>query len=122
MHKAGTSEANGIVFSEDISAALRAEALTHGELTCSMCGLGQGEIDSATGLKAALNVDYLIGKNQGGKDRPSNLSAVCSICMEGSKSIVTEKPTRIWLLSQIRRACPEDQLAVLEWLRRKFNI
>ncbi len=32
-----------------------------------------------------------------------------------------EKPSKIWLLSQVRRAGHDDQKAVCEWLDRKFN-
>jgi hypothetical protein len=63
----------------------------------------------------------MIDKNIGGKEELSNLNALCSTCDEGAKGISTEKPTRFWLLSQIRRAGQDEQLAVLKWLRQKFK-
>lgn len=121
MPKLGSTDRNAIVFSRVIPVALRAEAFSQSELTCHMCGLGPGEIDTTTGRIARLHVDHLIDKNRGGKDKLSNLRATCSICIQGAKGITAEKPPVIWLLSQIRRAGQEEQLAVLNWLREKFK-
>ena len=33
----------------------------------------------------------------------------------------TEKPTVLWLLSQIRRAGQDEQRAVFDWLKKKFS-
>jgi 5-methylcytosine-specific restriction endonuclease McrA len=121
MPKLGSSDRNAIVFSRAIPVTLRTEALSHNVFTCHMCGLGPGEIDSTTGRRARLHVDHLIDKSHGGKDKLSNLWATCSICIQGTKSITTEKPSVIWLLSQVRRAGPEEQLAVLNWLSEKFK-
>lgn len=57
----------------------------------------------------------------GGKDELTNLRALCSTCNQGAKNITTEKPTTLWLLSQIRRSGQDEQLAVLKWLRKKFD-
>ncbi|MEO6815959.1 MAG: hypothetical protein ABI177_04605 [Edaphobacter sp.] len=116
------SKESSIVVSRAVSSALRAEALGYDGFTCHMCGLAPGEVDSTTRRRARLHVSYLIDKSLGGKDQLSNLWAACSICIEGSKNIVTEKPTSLWLLTQIRRAGQDEQLAVLNWLRKKFKV
>ncbi len=121
MHALSSIGRNDIEFSRRIPPTLRIEALNNIEFTCHMCGLGPGEIDSATGRRSRLRVGYLIDKSLGGKDNPSNLWAACSICIQGSKNITSEKPTARWLLLQIRRAGQEEQREVLKWLLKKFK-
>jgi 5-methylcytosine-specific restriction endonuclease McrA len=89
--------------------------------TCQMCGLTPGDIDPATGRKVRLHIGHIKDKSLGGKDELSNLRALCSTCNQGAKNITSEKPTTIWLLSQIRRAGLDEQRAVLAWLRKKFG-
>ena len=60
-------------------------------------------------------------KSLGGKDELSNLRALCSTCNQGAKNVTSEKPSRIWLLSQIRRAGLDEQRAVFDWLQKKFE-
>jgi len=86
-----------------------------------MCGLTPGEIDPVTGRKVRLHVGHIVDRNLGGKDELSNLRALCATCNQGAKNITGEKPTTIWLLSQVRRAGQEEQRAVLGWLRKKFG-
>jgi 5-methylcytosine-specific restriction endonuclease McrA len=117
-----TVEQKNFAFSQSVSSALRIAVRGGDELNCVMCGLTGGEIDSTTGLRARLHVGHTIDKQLGGKDRLFNLLAVCSICIDGSKSITSDKPTGLWLLSQVRRAGQEEQLAVLNWLRKKFKV
>ena len=114
-------EKGNVAFERKISGRLRAEVLDRNGFTCQMCGLTPGEIDPATGRKVHLHVAHIKDKSLGGKDEPSNLRALCSRCNEGAKNVTSEKPTTVWLLSQVRRAGQEEQLAVLEWLRRKFG-
>ena len=64
---------------------------------------------------------HIIDKSKGGADTPGNLRAICTNCNEGLQNIAPPKPDRIHLLSQIRRATVDDQLAVLEWLETKFK-
>jgi 5-methylcytosine-specific restriction endonuclease McrA len=110
-----------VSFTRPISAKLRAQVLDRNGFTCQMCGKCPGEIDPETGRKVRLHVGHIKDKSLGGKDEISNLRALCSTCNQGAKNVTTEKPTTIWLLSQIRRAARDEQRAVYEWLRGKFG-
>ncbi len=112
---------SAVVIAQGISAKLRAEVLDRNGFTCQMCGLTPGEIDPMTGRKVRLHVGHIVDRNLGGKDELSNLRALCASCNQGAKNITGEKPTTIWLLSQVRRAGQEEQRAVLGWLRKKFG-
>jgi 5-methylcytosine-specific restriction endonuclease McrA len=111
-----------VVFSRPISAKLRAQVLDRNGFTCQMCGLTPGEIDPATGRKVRLHIGHIVDKSLHGKEELSNLRALCSTCNQGAKNITAEKPTAIWLLSQIRRAGQDEERAVFEWLEKKFRV
>jgi len=110
-----------LAFQRGISAKLRAEVLDRNGFTCQMCGLTPGEIDPATGRKVRLHIGHIVNKSHGGKDELSNLRALCSTCNQGAKNVTAEKPTGLWLLTQIRRAGQDEQRAVFDWLRSKFG-
>jgi 5-methylcytosine-specific restriction endonuclease McrA len=110
-----------VSFTRPISAKLRAQVLDRNGFTCQMCGRCPGEIDPDTGRKVRLHIGHIKDKSLGGKDELSNLRALCSTCNQGAKNITSEKPTTIWLLSQIRRAGQDEQKAVFVWLRTKFG-
>jgi hypothetical protein len=110
-----------MAFARGISAKLRAEVLDRNGFTCQMCGLTPGDIDPATERKVRLHVGHIKDKSLGGQDELSNLRALCSTCNQGAKNITGEKPTTIWLLSQIRRSGQEEQRAVFDWLAKKFG-
>jgi len=105
----------------NISAKLRAQVLDRNGFTCQMCGLTPGDVDPATGRKVRLHIGHIKDKSLGGKDELSNLRTLCSTCNQGAKNITSEKPSTIWLLSQVRRAGIEEQEAVFKWLRGKFG-
>jgi len=114
-------EKSAPTFTRGISAKLRAEVLDRNGFTCQMCGLTPGDIDPATGRKVRLHIGHIKDKSLGGLDELSNLRALCSTCNQGAKNITAEKPTTIWLLSQIRRAGKDEQQAVFAWLSKKFS-
>jgi 5-methylcytosine-specific restriction endonuclease McrA len=87
-----------------------------------MSGLTPGDIDPSTGRKVRLHIGHIKDKSLGGRDELSNLRALCSTCNQGAKNITGEKPTSIWLLSQVRRAGQDEQKSVLNWLLKKFGV
>jgi 5-methylcytosine-specific restriction endonuclease McrA len=112
---------SSVKFARGLSAKLRAEVLDRNGFTCQMCGLTPGDMDPATGRPVRLHLGHIRDRSLGGKDELSNLRTLCSSCNQGAKNITVEKPTTIWLLSQIRRAGQEEQIAVLRWLQKKFG-
>jgi hypothetical protein len=111
-----------VEFARGISAKLRAEVLDRNGFTCQMCGLTPGEIDPSTGRKVRLHIGHVKDKSLGGKDELGNLRALCSTCNQGAKNITGEKPTGLWLITQIRRAGQDEQQAVFDFLRKKFGL
>lgn len=114
-------ESPAVNFQRGISQKLRAEVLDRNGFTCQMCGKTPGDIDPDTGRKVRLHVGHIVDKKLGGKDELSNLRTLCSTCNQGAKNITLEKPSLIWLLSQVRRASLDDQVKVREWLDKKFG-
>lgn len=114
-------EKKDVAFARGISAKLRAEVLDRNGFTCQMCGLTPGDIDPETGRKVRLHIGHIVDKSLGGKDELSNLRALCSTCNQGAKNVTGEKPTGIWLLSQVRRAGQDEQRVLYEWLSKKFG-
>lgn len=110
----------GVRFRRGISQRLRAEVLDRNGFTCQMCGATPGEIDEYTGRKVRLHIGHIVDKSLGGKDELSNLRSLCASCNQGAKNITQERPSAAWLLGQVRRAGRSEQLAVLEWLKKKF--
>jgi 5-methylcytosine-specific restriction endonuclease McrA len=114
-------EKRDVAFARTISAKLRAEVIDRNGFTCQMCGLTPGDVDPYTGRKVRLHVGHIVDKSLGGRDELSNLRTLCSTCNQGAKNVTTERPTAIWLLSQVRRAAQDEQKAVFDWLRKKFE-
>lgn len=110
-----------VVFERGISAKLRAEVLDRNGFTCQMCGITPYDVDPHTGRKARLHLGHIKDRSLGGKDELSNLRTLCSTCNQGAQNITLEKPSKIWLLAQVRRAGQDEQRAVFEWLSGKFG-
>ena len=110
-----------IRFERGVSAKTRAFVLDRNGFTCQSCGITPSEIDPHTGRPVRLQVAHRIDKSLGGTDDPSNLVAQCTTCNEGSKNITLEKPTFIWLISQIRRAPIGVQQQIFAKLKENFD-
>lgn len=109
-------------FRRGISKETRAYVLERNGYTCQMCGVAAGDKDPFRPNRTVrLTMGHIIDKSKGGKDEPGNLRAVCTNCNEGLQNAAPQKPDRIQLLSQVRRATIDDQKAVLDWLRQKFS-
>lgn len=111
----------GPKISRQISAKLRAEVLDRNGFTCQMCGITPGELDPFTHRLVRLHIGHILDKSLGGKEELSNLRTLCSTCNQGAKNVTTEKPSSIWLLSQVRRSGINEQRDVYEFLKRKFG-
>lgn len=108
-------------FARNITLKLRAEVLARNGNTCQMCGAAAGDHDDRAGRPVRLHISHITAKSHGGGDTLDNLRALCSHCNQGAKNITPEPPSRLWLLTQIRRAKEDDQRAAFDWLRRKFT-
>lgn len=118
---AAPPEQRDVDFERGISGRLKSVVFDRNGFTCQSCGLTPGEIDPDTRRKVRLQVGHIVDKSLGGKDELSNLRTLCSACNEGAKNVTQQKPSTIWLLSQIRRAGVDEQRAVYAKLRAKFG-
>ena len=108
-------------FSRAISKETRALVLDRNGFTCQMCGAVAGEAHPYdTTRKTRLHLGHVIDKSLGGADDAANLRAICSVCNEGTSNATLTRPDLQKLLVQVRRATAQDQLAVLQWLAKKF--
>jgi hypothetical protein len=108
-------------FKRGVSKETRAQVLERNGYTCQMCGNAAGDVDPHnTARTVRLTIGHILDKSKGGEDIPTNLRAVCTTCNEGLQNTALQKPDRVHLLAQIRRATIQDQRAVLEWLLTKF--
>lgn len=108
-------------FARDISKETRALILDRNGSICQSCGAVAGEPHPYDNTRTVrLQIGHRIDKSHGGTDDPSNLFAQCSICNEGAANITPDRPSKIKLLTQIRRATTADQIEVLKWLQTKF--
>lgn len=108
-------------FARSISKETRAYVLERNGYTCQMCGLAAGDPDPfGSNRTVRLTMGHIIDKSKGGDDSPQNLRAVCTNCNEGLQNAAPPKPDRLMLFAHVRRATITDQLALLEWLQKKF--
>ncbi len=109
-------------FERGISKEVRAFVLDRNGFTCQSCGLAASDTDPFhPGRKIRLTIGHIIDKSKGGSDEPGNLKALCTNCNEGLQNTAMSKPRLVHVLSTIRRATVDDQLAVLKWLEGKFK-
>lgn len=108
-------------FERAISKETRAFVLDRNGFTCQMCGAVAGESHPYDNTrKTRLHLGHIIDKSMGGTDDASNLRAICAVCNEGASNATLTRPDLQKLLIQVRRATSQDQLAVLQWLIKKF--
>jgi hypothetical protein len=109
-------------FARNVSKQTRAFVFARNGYTCQSCGAAAGDPDPYTaGRTIRLTLGHVIDSSKGGSDEASNFRTYCSNCNEGLQNISPPKPSQIDVLTYIRRATREDQLAALKWLRQKFN-
>jgi bacterioferritin-associated ferredoxin len=95
--------------------------IERGGIGCQMCGAAFGDIDELTHRKVRLVLGAVQVESLGEIEGLPGCQALCSTCNQGAKNITGEKPTSIWLLSQIRRAGQDEQRAVFNWLSKRFG-
>jgi hypothetical protein len=109
-------------FVRGISKETRALVLERNGFTCQSCGLAAGDTDQFhNGRTVRLTMGHIIDKSKGGPDTPQNLKAICTNCNEGLQNAGLPKPDTVQLLAQVRRGTIESQLAVLDWLSKKYG-
>ena len=106
-----------------VSRATKTLVLKRSGHACEMCGSTRDDTDPfMPGAKIRLTVGYISKGLITGLNRPENLRTLCNNCHEGLEGIlVPPRPSRIELLTQIRRATIENQVHVLRWLQTKYN-
>ncbi len=98
----------------------RAFVLDRDSYTCQMCGAVSGEPhQDDTRRPTQIQIGRILAKSLGGSDDAGNLRAICSVCEEGLRNLVLDRPSLETLLIQLRRATGADQIGVLRWLVRK---
>ena len=98
----------------------RAQVLRRDGGTCQLCGRAAGDLDEQ-GRRVHIQAGHIEGKQQGGDTNLSNFRAECNRCNEGASQLAEAPPSRVSLMTQIRRARRDDQKHALEWLRHKFG-
>ncbi len=121
MARVESRRKRGLIVNSSIPASVGRRVSLGGDVYCQMCGLCSGDIDEYTGTKAEFCVDWVPNNGLSFRSRNHEIRTLCSTCNQGAKNITSEKPTKIWLLSQVRRAGQHEQRAVFEWLRTKFG-
>ncbi|MDZ4842247.1 MAG: HNH endonuclease signature motif containing protein [Hyphomicrobium aestuarii] len=108
-------------FERNVSKELRAKVLDRNGFTCQICGAGAGEPHPTDATsRTRLHLGHIKDKSLGGEDSEMNLHAVCSVCNEGASNITPDRPSRVKLVTQIRRAARDDQLYLRDWLLKKY--
>jgi hypothetical protein len=111
----------GLIVRISVPTPIRRHVSFGRDFYCQTCGLCPGDIDEYTGKEAGFYVDWVPNNGLSFRTRYPEIRTLCSTCNQGAKNITSEKPTQIWLLSQVRRAGQHEQRAVFEWLCKKFG-
>jgi hypothetical protein len=96
-------------------------AIARDEIYCQMCGASSGETDELSGRLARFNAESVPNNGLGFRRQFPDVRILCTTCKQGAKHVATERPSEIWLLSQIRRAGIKEQKAIYSWLEKKFK-
>jgi hypothetical protein len=88
-----------------------------------MCGSTGDDADPyMPGAKVRLTVGYISPGLKTGLNKPENLRTLCNNCSDGLKGIpIPPKPTRIELLTLVRRSTVASRIQLLQWLRTKHR-
>lgn len=102
-----------------ISAEMRLLVLARDKV-CQMCGHGRTDPDPYDRRRnVRIGVER---RHPGSAENPDNLWVICNNCSEGRRALRhVAPPSRIELMTHIRRATVDDQRHALEWLRQKFG-
>lgn len=106
----------------NISNKTRALVLQRDGYTCQSCGASSDIPHHVTGKQTMLHVSHIHDKSMGGTDALINLRTLCSVCNQGAKNITPNPTPTVKLMAQVRQGNIKSQIAVLEWLAKKFNV
>ena len=106
-------------FTRRISQRTRALVLQRNGMTCQICGAGPGDV--VMGKRVQLVVDHIDPKLAGGSEELTNLRVLCDVCNSGIQENNPMPLSTRQVLSAVRRASREGQLAVLRWLKQRFE-
>lgn len=106
-----------LLFSPETPSRERSSLCESEDVQCRLCGIGHGEVDNATGLRALLFVgDFGLANGESGDG-----DVVCSICVSGR--FEAGLPLRVpgLCLAQVEAASMDEQKALFDWLRKNFK-
>lgn len=121
MRQVEAHDGRELTLDSSIPSAIRRQSFRLDEIYCQMCGICPGDTDEYTGRNAEFRADWVPNNGLSLRSKHPEVRILCSTCNQGAKDITTEKPTSIWLLSQVRRAGIREQKSVFEWLAKKFG-
>src|SRR6202035_4624898 len=90
-----------LMFSRSVPQSMKLRTADSHELYCQMCGVSTWDRDEFTGKPARFRAALVPNNGLSFQSRIPNLRVLCSTCNQGAKNVTGEKPTSIWLLSQI---------------------
>jgi hypothetical protein len=94
--------------------------LKRDEYACQACGAQAGDLNPYHPNRTLRLTFGYVAEVPKGRDVFHYIRTECENCHEGLRYLPFPKYSRVKLMTQIRRATPEDQEVVLAWLRKKF--